>query len=219
MIIIKNMSLNLFGAAGKVEVLKHINLNIETGEVVSIIGPSGSGKSSLISIIAGLEKPTYGDVIISNQNISNLNETDLAIFRGKNIGIVFQSFHLINTMTALENVAIPLELAGKKNSIKFAEKMLEQVGLMLRKDHYPTELSGGEQQRIAIARAFISNPPLILADEPTGNLDSENSNNIVNLLLEMRKNYNTTLVFVTHDSSIASKCDRVIKISDGQFSN
>ena len=180
------------------------------------MGPSGSGKTTLLMILGGLEKASSGRIKVANKNLSVLSEDDLATFRRDNIGIIFQNFHLVPTMTALENVAIPLELAHKKNAFKLAEKALAAVGLGERLKHYPSQLSGGEQQRVAIARAFATNPKLILADEPTGNLDLETGKKVMKLLFELTKNNGTTLVLVTHDEALARKCNLNIQIKDGR---
>jgi len=190
-------------------------LNIPDGEAVGMIGPSGSGKSTLMSVIGGLEKPSTGSVAIDGQDITSMNEDELALFRRGRVGIVFQSFHLIPTMTALENVAVPMELLGQKDAFDIAREELEIVGLADRLDHYPGQLSGGEQQRVALARALAPGPGLLLADEPTGNLDATTGQSIVELMFELHDTRNTTLVLITHDAGLADRCDRVITLRDG----
>ena len=190
-------------------------MNIPDGEAVGMIGPSGSGKSTLMSVIGGLEKPSTGSVAIDGQDITSMNEDELALFRRGRVGIVFQSFHLIPTMTALENVAVPMELLGQKDAFDIAREELEIVGLADRLDHYPGQLSGGEQQRVALARALAPGPGLLLADEPTGNLDATTGQSIVELMFELHDTRNTTLVLITHDAGLADRCDRVITLRDG----
>jgi putative ABC transport system ATP-binding protein len=183
-----------------------------------MIGASGSGKSTLMSVIAGLEKPTSGEVLIDGQNITHMDEDALALFRRGRVGIVFQSFHLIPTMTAQENVAVPLELLGIDNAFEQAAAELEIVGLSDRIDHYPSQLSGGEQQRVALARALAPDPVLLLADEPTGNLDASTGQSIVDLMFDLRDKRDTTLVLITHDAALADRCGRVVQLSDGRIS-
>jgi len=184
--------------------------------LIAMSGGSGSGKSTLMSVIAGLEKPTSGDVIIDGQDITHMDEDALALFRRGRVGIVFQSFHLIPTMTALENVAVPLELLGKANAFDLAAAELEVVGLADRMDHYPGQLSGGEQQRVALARAMAPSPGLLLADEPTGNLDASTGQSIIELMFDLHDRRDTTLVLITHDSGLANRCGRVVQLRDGQ---
>ncbi len=215
MIDLRDVELTLTSSAGPVKILKGIDLEIIEGETVGLVGPSGSGKSSLLSVIAGLEAPTGGDVKIAGRSIIGLGEDGLALLRGKYIGIVFQSFHLIPTMTALENVAVPLELSGQENARARACEELGLVGLSHRLEHYPGQLSGGEQQRVAIARAVCCKVPILLADEPTGNLDAENGEHVIDLLFSLQKERSTTLLLVTHDARIAARCDRVISLKDG----
>ncbi len=214
---LKNIHLTLMSDAGPVNILRGINLQIQEGETVGIVGPSGSGKSTLMSIIGGLETPTEGTVNVCGTDFNPLNEDELARFRRDNIGIVFQSFHLVPTMTALENVAIPLELAGHQDAFDIARQKLTEVGLSGREGHYPTQLSGGEQQRVALARAVISEPRILLADEPTGNLDGSTGDVIIQKMFELHDSHNTTMVLITHDESLASKCDRTVRIEDGQI--
>lgn len=214
---LKQITLNYKNYNRSVEVIKGINLSIKNGEKVAVVGKSGSGKTSLIMLMAGLEKPTTGEIIFDEQVISNFNEDQLADIRKKKIGIVFQSFYLIPNYTALENVALILEINGIEKSKEKAEELLVQFGLQDRLHHFPTQLSGGEQQRVAIARSMAVQPKLILADEPTGNLDTENSDKISELLFEYANKNNSSFVLVTHDLKFAEKCDRVIKIEDGQI--
>ena len=214
---LKQITLNYKNYNTSVEVIKGINLSIKNGEKVAVVGKSGSGKTSLIMLMAGLEKPTTGEIIFDEQVISNFNEDQLADIRKKKIGIVFQSFYLIPNYTALENVALILEINGIENSKEKAEELLVQFGLQDRLHHFPTQLSGGEQQRVAIARSMAVQPKLILADEPTGNLDTENSDKISELLFQYANKNNSSFVLVTHDLKFAEKCDRVIKIEDGQI--
>jgi putative ABC transport system ATP-binding protein len=212
---LKQITLNYKNYNTSVEVIKGIDLKINSGEKVAVVGKSGSGKTSLIMLMAGLEQPTSGEIIFDQQPISTFNEDELADIRKKKIGIVFQSFYLIPNYTALENVSLILEINGIDNSKQKAEELLVQFGLKDRLHHFPTQLSGGEQQRVAIARSMAVKPKLILADEPTGNLDSENSQMISNLLFEYANKNQSSLVLVTHDLKFAEKCDRIIKIEDG----
>lgn len=215
LISLTEVHLTLESAAGPVAILRGVNFSAQAGEAIGIVGPSGSGKSTLISVIAGLERPNSGQVMVANHNLNTLGEDALALFRRKHIGIVFQSFHLVPTMTALDNITIPLELAKISQSVEKAQNVLALVGLEDRAHHYPVQLSGGEQQRVAIARAFITQPAIILADEPTGNLDSETGSSIIDILFTMRKQNNTTLILITHDTGLAAKCDRIISMHDG----
>ena len=212
---LKQITLNYKNYNTSVEVIKGIDLKINSGEKVAVVGKSGSGKTSLIMLMAGLEQPTSGEIIFDQQPISTFNEDELADIRKKKIGIVFQSFYLIPNYTALENVSLILEINGIDNSKQKAEELLIQFGLKDRLHHFPTQLSGGEQQRVAIARSMAVKPKLILADEPTGNLDSENSQMISNLLFEYANKNQSSFVLVTHDLKFAEKCDRIIKIEDG----
>ena len=207
--------LTLAGNAGPVEILKGITLNIHKGETVGLIGPSGSGKSSLLMLMGGLERATGGKVLALGQDLTAMNEDALARFRRGNMGVVFQSFHLIPTMTALENVALPLELAGAADAFPRAEAELTSVGLGKRMHHYPSQMSGGEQQRVALARAAAPRPAILLADEPTGNLDGVNGQAIMDLLFGLRDRHGATLVLVTHAPELAQRCDRVIRLADG----
>lgn len=210
-----DVRLNLRSAAGEVNILRGISLDIMPGETVSIVGPSGAGKSTLMMIIGGLESASSGAVRVADQNLSSLGEDALAEFRRDNVGIVFQAFRLIPTMTAMENVAIPLELAGADDAFEQARESLGLVGLADRVEHYPDQLSGGEQQRVAIARAFVGKPALLLADEPTGNLDRATGDTVIELLFGLQRRHGTTLVLITHDQTLASRCDRVISMADG----
>lgn len=212
---LKQITLNYKNYNTSVEVIKGIDLKINSGEKAAVVGKSGSGKTSLIMLMAGLEQPTSGEIIFDQQPISTFNEDQLADIRKKKIGIVFQSFYLIPNYTALENVSLILEINGIDNSKQKAEELLVQFGLKDRLHHFPTQLSGGEQQRVAIARSMAVKPKLILADEPTGNLDSENSQMISNLLFEYANKNQSSFVLVTHDLKFAEKCDRIIKIEDG----
>ncbi len=214
-----NLWLELDSQAGIVQILRGIDLEVPNGESVSISGPSGAGKTSLVMIIGGIENATRGTVTVAGQSLIDLDEKNLAKFRRNSVGIVFQSFHLIPTMTALENVAMPLELSGASDAFAQAEADLVTVGLERRLDHYPSQLSGGEQQRVAIARALITHPELILADEPTGNLDNVNSENIINLLFERCAEKNATLLLITHQAELAERCKRHIELSDGKIVN
>ena len=217
MIEIKNLHLSLVGGAGPVNILRGVHLNVAGGETISIVGPSGAGKTTLLMALSGLEKPTSGSVKVAGIDLTTLNEDELARFRREHVGIVFQSFHLIPTMTALENVALPLEFAGIRNSEEQAKAALEKTGLGDRIEHFPGELSGGEQQRVALARAFVVKPSLLLADEPTGNLDRETGKMVMNLLFDLQEEHNTTLVLVTHDEMLASRCHRSVHMIDGQL--
>ena len=214
---LENVSLSLDGNAGIVDILKDISIDIQEGESIGIVGPSGSGKSSLLMLMGGLERISNGTINLLGQNLSEMNENKLASFRRSNVGIIFQSFHLIPTMTALENVAVPLELNGNKDAFGLAEEALVKVGLGDRLSHFPSQLSGGEQQRTALARAVIANPKILLADEPTGNLDHDNGKIVADYLFELHTENKATLVLVTHDLELAERCERKIKISDGEI--
>ncbi len=212
-----DVHLSLGSGASRVHILNGISLEIEPGEIVALVGPSGSGKSTLLMTLAGLEPVDKGSVTVDGQTLGALDEDALARFRGRRIGIIFQSFHLIPTMTALENVAVPLELADDPDAWAKAERELVHVGLGHRLRHYPSQLSGGEQQRVAIARAVAPHPPLVIADEPTGNLDGATGEQIVELLFALKRERGATLVIVTHDNELAEKCDRVIRIRNGRI--
>ena len=208
---------SLTSAAGEVNILRGIDLTIGRGETVGVVGPSGSGKTSLLLIIAGLEKATAGSVAAAGADIGSLGEDALALFRRDNVGIVFQNFHLVPTMTALENVAVPLEFAGDVRAFARARDQLESVGLGHRLDHYPGQLSGGEQQRVALARAFVTEPALLLADEPTGNLDGDTGKAVMDVLFALHERRNTTLVLVTHQPQLADRCRRIVRLKDGRI--
>ncbi|HVG46843.1 MAG TPA: ABC transporter ATP-binding protein [Rubellimicrobium sp.] len=209
--------LTLRGNAGPVEILRGVTLSVAMGESVGLVGPSGSGKSSLLMLMGGLERATGGEVRALGQDLTRMDEDALARFRRHNMGVVFQSFHLIPTMTALENVATPLELAGARDAFPRARAELEAVGLGPRADHYPSQMSGGEQQRVALARALAPHPKLLLADEPTGNLDEANGQAIVDLLFGLGRGTGATLVLVTHDERLARRCDRTVRLRDGRL--
>jgi putative ABC transport system ATP-binding protein len=216
-IILSGVNLSLGRGAARVHILRDIDLNIGRGEAIGLLGPSGSGKSTLLMVMTGLERPDAGSVMVAGQELRGLDEDALARFRGKTIGIVFQAFHLIPTMTALENVAVPLELAGIPEALSRAARELAAVGLAERIHHYPAELSGGEQQRVALARALAPNPAILVADEPTGNLDEATGSDIIELLFRGHSERGTTLVLVTHDSALAARCDRVLRMRSGQI--
>ncbi len=211
-----DVSLTLASRAGPVQILDHVTLSILPGDSVGILGPSGSGKSSMLMIMAGLERASAGRVVVAGQDYAGKSESALARLRGKTIGIVFQAFHLVPTMTALENVALPLELAGARDATSRAAAALADVGLSSRATHLPAELSGGEQQRVAIARAVVVAPAILLADEPTGNLDAKTGADIVDLLFDLRARRGMTLVLITHDASLAARCDRSFAMRDGR---
>jgi putative ABC transport system ATP-binding protein len=214
-IALRGIDLSLGQGAARVHILKSLSLSIGRGESVGLVGPSGSGKSTLLMVMAGLERPDAGTVTIAGEDITGMDEDSLARFRGRHAGIVFQSFHLIPTMTALENVAVPLELAGDAHAFDKAAAELEAVGLGSRLDHYPAQMSGGEQQRTALARALSVRPRILFADEPTGNLDETTGRSIVDLMFAMQAERGTTLVLVTHDRSLAERCDRVVRLRSG----
>ena len=215
---LSDVGLTLDGNAGPVTILRGISLKVNRGETLALTGPSGSGKSSLLMLMGGLERATSGTVQALDQDLGAMDEDQLARFRRGNMGVVFQSFHLIPNMTALENVALPLELGGEKDAFTRARAELEAVGLGHRVDHYPAQLSGGEQQRTALARAIVARPPVLLADEPTGNLDGANGKAIMDLLFSLRDRDGSTLIMVTHAPELAGRCDRVIRLTDGQIS-
>ncbi len=212
-----HIGLHLDGNAGRVQILHDITLDIAAGETVGLVGPSGSGKSSLLMVMGGLEQATGGQITALGQNLTTMDEDQLARFRRGNMGVVFQSFHLIPTMTALENVATPLEIAGDADAFDRAAAELDAAGLSDRKDHYPAQLSGGEQQRVALARASAPRPAILLADEPTGNLDAATGDTIMSLLFDLRDKHGATLILVTHDPSLADRCDRVVRLTDGRI--
>jgi len=215
-IALAGVNLSLGQGAARVHILKDIDLHIGTGEAVGLVGPSGSGKSTLLMVMAGLERTDTGTVMVAGAMLNKLDEDALARFRGRNVGIVFQSFHLIPTMTALENVAVPLELAGLADAQERARAELASVGLGARLDHYPAQLSGGEQQRVALARALAPDPAILVADEPTGNLDEDTGQQIIDLLFAGHAQRGTTLVLVTHDTGLAARCGRVVRLRSGR---
>ncbi len=214
---ITDLDLSLGTGAARVHILKNISLRIAAGEAVGLVGASGSGKSTLLMVMAGLERPDRGEVVVNGTSFNALDEDALARFRGRHVGIVFQSFHLIPTMTALENVAVPLELAGHPDAAGRAARELELVGLGARLHHYPRQLSGGEQQRVAIARALAPDPAILVADEPTGNLDEATGRQIVDLLFAQHAARGMTMVLVTHDAALAHRCDRVVRLRSGRI--
>jgi len=214
---LSGVNLSLGQGAARVHILKDINLDIGRGEAIGLIGPSGSGKSTLLMVLAGLERTDKGTVKVAGEDLTKLDEDALARFRGRNVGIVFQSFHLIPTMTALENVAVPLELAGVPDAHERAAKELAEVGLKERLSHYPAQLSGGEQQRVALARALAPNPAILVADEPTGNLDERTGGQVVEMLFKGHVQRGMTLILVTHDPSLARRCARVVRLRSGRI--
>jgi putative ABC transport system ATP-binding protein len=215
-VLLKNITLTLPSRAGNVEILRGVDLSVNAGEAIGIVGPSGSGKTSLLMLIAGLERATAGTLVVAGTSLKNKNEDALAAFRRDTIGIIFQSFHLIPTMTALENVSVPLEFKGVANAMQVAEEKLKRVGLAHRLSHYPGQLSGGEQQRVAIARALASGARILLADEPTGNLDQETGEQIIKLLFELKEQESASLLLITHDRALAKRCDRIAEVRDGK---
>ena len=198
-------------------VLQHINFEVEKGQTFSIIGPSGSGKTTLLGLCAGLDQPTAGTVELCGHDLSTLNEDERAALRNKEVGFIFQNFQLLPTLTAIENVSVPLELQGDKNASTRAKELLEQVGLADRLDHYPSQLSGGEQQRVALARAFVNKPSILFADEPTGNLDEETGEKVIKLLFELNKSAGTTLVIISHDLDLANRTQQILRLKGGQI--
>jgi putative ABC transport system ATP-binding protein len=214
---IRNLYLTVPSTAGPVNILRGIDLDIDRGEAVGLVGPSGSGKTSLLMVLAGLERATSGSVSLDGTDVTALSEDALARLRRNRVGIVFQAFHLIPTMTALENVAVPLELAGHRDAAGMARAALDAVGLAHRLTHLPGQLSGGEQQRVALARAFAPRPALLLADEPTGNLDQATGQTVIDLLFTLRQRSGTTLLLITHDRDLATRCDRQVHMSDGRI--
>ena len=210
------MTKRVASGAEALTILDDVSLTIPDGQFVSVVGPSGSGKSTLLGLVAGLDEPTSGEIRIDGQAINSLGEDALAELRGRKVGIVFQSFHLIPSLTAFENVLVPMELAGRRDAEQHARQLLEDVGLTARAHHYPSQLSGGEQQRVSVARAFANGPSILLADEPTGNLDSRNGRHVFELMTEMNRRRGTTLVLVTHDHELAGRADRRIALRDGR---
>ncbi len=215
LVLARDVALTLPAASGPVNVLRGVDLAIAAGEAVGVLGPSGSGKTSLLMLLAGLEQATSGQIVVAGQDLTALSEDALARFRRNTVGIVFQSFHLIPTMTALENVALPLEFGGARDAFDRAADSLAAVGLGHRMGHLPGQLSGGEQQRVAVARAFAPSPRLLLADEPTGNLDTATGRAVMDLLFDMRAQTGSTLMLITHDPALAARCDRQIRMEDG----
>src|SRR6185436_1269744 len=217
MIRLTNVSKTVQSGSEQLTILHALDLHIPTGQFVAVVGPSGSGKSTLLGLIAGLDAPTSGEIILNSHNITQMSEDQLAEFRGQYVGFVFQSFHLIPSLTAYENILVPLEIMGFPRAVKRAQSLLDEVGLHDRGHHYPSQLSGGERQRVAIARAFANEPQLLLADEPTGNLDSKNGAHIFELLLNLNHERGATLLLVTHDHQLAGLADRNISLSDGRI--
>lgn len=214
---ISRLEISLVGGAGPVDILQGMDLQVQRGETLSILGPSGAGKTTLLMALAGLERPSAGSIRVSDCDLTRLNEDALARFRREHVGIIFQSFHLIPTMTALENAALPLEFAGEPDALDRSRAALEATGLGKRLGHFPSQLSGGEQQRVAIARAIVARPSLILADEPTGNLDRDTGARVMDLLFGLQQELGTTLVLVTHDEALARRCERSLSMIDGRF--
>ena len=216
-IALSGINLSLGRGAARVHILKDVDLHIGSGEAIGLVGPSGSGKTTLLMVLAGLERTDTGSIVVAGENLTGLDEDALARFRGRNVGIVFQSFHLIPTMTALENVAVPLELAGNPAAFDRAREELAAVGLAERLNHYPAQLSGGEQQRVALARALAPSPAILVADEPTGNLDEATGKQIIELLFKGHVERGTTLILVTHDTALAQRCDRIVRLRSGRI--
>lgn len=217
MIVIQHLFMCLNAGGHPVTILNNLSLEVPDKQMVAIVGPSGSGKSTLLGLMAGLDKPTSGSILLDGIEITALAESEMARYRRQKIGYIFQSFHLIPTLTARENVAVPLELAGDSNQTDRAEELLAAVGLQERQDHYPVQLSGGEQQRVAVARAFACRPPLLLADEPTGNLDSTTGRQVIDLLLGLNRDQGSTLILVTHDQTLAAHAERIVTLRDGRI--
>ncbi|MEN0072757.1 MAG: ATP-binding cassette domain-containing protein [Paracraurococcus sp.] len=213
----RDLRFRVAGAAGEVNILRGLALTVRRGEALGLVGPSGSGKTSLLMLLAGLERPSGGALTVAGQDLARMDEDALARFRRSHVGIVFQAFHLIPTMTALENVAVPLEFAGRRDAFERATAALEALALGHRLGHYPGQLSGGEQQRVALARATVAEPPLLLADEPTGNLDRATGEQIIDLLFGLRERLGTTLLLITHDPALAARCSRVVRMEDGRI--
>ena len=217
MIDLQNLSMSYSLEQAQLQVLNGIELSIEQGETVAIVGPSGSGKTTLLILLAGLEQPQSGDILLDGVSLNQLDADALADIRRDRLGIIFQSFHLVQSLTALGNVMLPLEIAGKENAQELAREMLDRIGLAQRENHYPAQLSGGEQQRVAIARALVHRPKLVLADEPTGNLDPATGAKIIELLFALNADTGSTLVLVTHDDEIAKRCQRVVRLQNGKL--
>jgi putative ABC transport system ATP-binding protein len=214
-IVARQVTKRIDTATHTVEILKGIDFQVERGQFLAIMGASGSGKSTLLGLLAGLDAPTSGQILLDGADITGLEEDELAVLRGRTVGFVFQSYQLIPTLTAEENVLLPLDLAGERDAGDRARELLDRVGLLDRRDHYPVQLSGGEQQRVALARAFVMRPPILMADEPTGNLDSKNGRLVLDLLLQLNQREKTTLLLVTHDRELAAFADRIITLRDG----
>ena len=212
-----DLSKQVSSPEGALTILENINLRVSSGESVAIVGPSGSGKTTLLALLAGLDRPTHGSVQLCGENLESMDEDGRALVRGRNVGFVFQSFHLVPSLTALENVMLPLELAEQPNAGERGRAVLDSVGLGKRLGHYPRQLSGGEKQRVAIARAFVTEPAVLFADEPTGNLDAASGARVIELLFDLNARSGTTLVLVTHDVSLAQRCDRIVEIVAGQL--
>jgi putative ABC transport system ATP-binding protein len=219
MIAIRNLSMRLSSGGREVSILDDITLEVPAKQFLAIVGPSGSGKSTLLGLIAGMDAPTAGTIALDGRDITNLSEDELARLRREKVGYVFQSFHLIPTLTARENVAVPLELAGDPEAAHKADVLLRAVGLEARGHHYPAQLSGGEQQRVAVARAFANRPAILLADEPTGNLDTTTGQQVIDLLIRLNRDHGSTLVLVTHDQALAGSADRVVRLLDGRIAS
>jgi len=217
MLLLDDVELTLESAAGPVNVLRGVSLAVDSGETVAVVGPSGSGKSTMMMIAAGLERPSAGRVVVAGRDLAPLDEDALARFRRETLGIVFQNFHLVPTMTALENVAVPLEFARQSDAFDRARAALDKVGLIRRLTHYPGQLSGGEQQRVALARAFVGEPKLLLADEPTGNLDRDTGSHVVDLIFSLAETHASTLLLITHDPAISARCAREVRLVDGRI--
>jgi putative ABC transport system ATP-binding protein len=217
MIRISHLSMTLSAGGRAVSILDDVSLDVPDKQMLAIVGPSGSGKSTLLGLLAGLDRPSSGSILLDEQEITAMSESALARFRREKIGYIFQSFHLIPTLTARENVAVPMELSGERQAGAQAAALLTAVGLGDRLDHYPVQLSGGEQQRVAVARAFACRPPYLFADEPTGNLDSTTGRQVISLLLDLHRDYGTTLILVTHDHSLASRMQRIVSLRDGRI--
>jgi putative ABC transport system ATP-binding protein len=217
MIRVANLTMRLSSAGRMVTILDGINLEVPEKQFLAVVGPSGSGKTTLLGLLAGLDQPTAGSIHLNGASLTELGEDELARLRREKIGVIFQSFHLIPTLTALENVKVPLELRGDPNADREALRLLDEIGLADRKDHYPVQLSGGEQQRVAIARAFIGRPEFLLADEPTGNLDTANGQRVIDLLLRLHREQGSTLILVTHDPSLAVHAERIVSLRDGRI--
>lgn len=217
MIHVSNLTMRLPSGGRMVTILDGINLDVPEKQFLAVVGPSGSGKTTLLGLLAGLDRPTTGSIHLNGASLTELGEDELARLRREKIGVIFQSFHLIPTLTALENVQVPLELRGDPDADREALRLLDEIGLSDRKDHYPVQLSGGEQQRVAIARAFIGRPEFLLADEPTGNLDTANGQRVIDLLLRLHRDQGNTLILVTHDPSLAVHAERIVSLRDGRI--